>query len=134
MRPATMVVMSRTFVLASAYEPEAAARAAAGAPRRPDLCVISPSETARRTSGFAVGGVWTFTVEEPLLATRAPGESGADVLGRLARALRVVQAFDAKAPLIVCDGLDILGAPAIALDEQGLMRLADDLERALPLP
>jgi hypothetical protein len=126
--------MSRTFVLASAYEPEGAARAAAAAPRTPDLCVISPSAAARRTSGFAVGGRWVFTVEEPLLAPQAPGETGADVLARLARALRAVQAFDAHAPLIVCDGLDILGASTLALDEHGLMRLADDLERALPLP
>ena len=129
-----MGAMSRTFVLASAHEPEAAAAAVAAAPRRRDMCVVGPSEIARRTSGLAVGGAWTFTVEEPLLVgPRARGER-ADVLGRLARALRIVVAFDAQAPLIVCDGPDLPGGPALELDEPGLMRLAGDLERALPLP
>ncbi len=41
--------------------------------------------------------------------------------------------FLASSP-IVCGRLDILGATAFVLDEAGLLRLADDLERALPLP
>ena len=56
------------------------------------------------------------------------------MLARLARAFRIVLAFDAQAPLIVGDGPDLPGAPAFELDEQGLMRLVDDLERAVPLP
>ena len=126
--------MSRTFVFASALEPVAAARAVAVTPARPDLCVISPSASARETAAFAVNGRWVFTVQEPLLAARAPAESGADVVARFAQALRGVRAYDARSPLIVCDGLDILGASTFVLDEAGLMRLADDLERALSLP
>jgi hypothetical protein len=56
------------------------------------------------------------------------------VAARLARALHGVRAYDARSPLIVCDRLDVLGATTFVLDEAGLMRLADDLERALPLP
>jgi hypothetical protein len=126
--------MSRTFVFASALEPRAAARAVAAAPAPPDLCVISPSASARDTTAFALDGRWVFTVEEPLLAARLPAESSADVVARLARALHGVRAYDARSPLIVCDRLDVLGATTFVLDEAGLMRLADDLERALPLP
>jgi hypothetical protein len=36
-----------------------------------------------------------------------PGESGGDVLGRVGQALRGLQAFEAKAPLVVLDGLDV---------------------------
>ena len=85
-------------------------------------------------AGYAVGGRWVFTVEEPLLASRAFAESGSDVLARLAQAMRGLAAYDARAPLVVLDGLDVLGASAFTLDEAGLMRSADDLERALPQP
>jgi hypothetical protein len=125
------VQMNRTFLLASALKPHAAARAAADAPDQIDLVVTSPSSVAREAAAIAVGGRWVFTIDEPLLAPRAPGESGADVLARLARALRLVTAFDAKAPLIVCDGLDVLGAGVFTLDERGAMRTADDLEQML---
>jgi hypothetical protein len=57
-----------------------------------------------------------------------------DVIGRLAQALRGLQAFDAQAPLVVLDGLDLLGAGAFVLDEEGVTRCAEDLERLLPLP
>jgi hypothetical protein len=73
------------------------------------------------------------SVEEPLLAARAPAESGADVLGRIARALRGMRAFDAEAPLIVLETLDVLGAGVFLLDEEGLLRAADVLERMLPI-
>jgi hypothetical protein len=56
------------------------------------------------------------------------------VLARLAQAMRGLAAYDARAPLVVLDGLDVLGASAFTLDEAGLMRSADDLERALPQP
>jgi hypothetical protein len=51
------------------------------------------------------------------------------VLGRFARALRGLQAVDGRAPLVVCDRLDILGAGVFAFDEKGLMRCADELDQ-----
>jgi hypothetical protein len=126
--------MGRTFLLASALKPQTAARAAAEAAYPPDLVVRSPSALAREAAAIAVGGRWVFTIDEPLLAPRASGESGGDVLGRLARVLRGLQAVDGRAPLVVCDRLDILGAGVFALDEKGLMRCADDLDRLRLLP
>jgi hypothetical protein len=96
--------------------------------------VISPSARARETAGFAVGGRWVFILEEPLLASHASAESGEDVFGRLAQALRSIDARDATAILVVLDGLDILGAAAFSLDETGLLRAAEALERLLPQP
>jgi hypothetical protein len=125
--------MSRTFIIVSADNRHEAERAVVLAGVRPDVCIVSPSASARETAAFAVGGRWTFTIEEPLLARRAPAESGADVLGRLARALRGAAATDASTPLVVCDRFDILGATAVVLEEAGLLRLADDLERSLPV-
>jgi hypothetical protein len=130
----TLRAMGRTFLLASALKPETAARAAAEAAYPPDLVVRSPSALAREAAAIAVGGRWVFTVDEPLLASRAPGESGGDVLGRLARVLRGLQALDGQAPLAVCDRLDILGAGLFALDEEDLMRCADDLDQLRLLP
>jgi hypothetical protein len=57
-----------------------------------------------------------------------------DVHARLAQAMRGLAAYDARAPLVVLDGLDVLGASAFTLDEPGLLPSADDLERAVPLP
>jgi hypothetical protein len=122
------------FLLASALQPQAAARAAAELARPIDLVVTSPSPLAREAAAIAVGGRWVFTVDEPLLAPRAPAETGGDVIGRLAQALRGLRAFDAEAPLVIIDGLDVLGAGVFLLDEEGVMRCADDLERLLPLP
>ncbi len=126
--------MGRSFIFASALEPEAAARAVAASPQPLDLIVTSPSQLARETGTRAVDGRWVFTVEEPLLAARSPGESGDNVLWRLTRALRDLVVYDAGVTLIVVDGLDILGAGAFVLDEAAVTRLADDLDRALPLP
>ena len=126
--------MSRNFILASAAAPAAAAQAVATAPGVPDLCVVSPSSSARQTAVFAVRGRWIYTVEEPLLAARVDGEGGEDVLARLAQAFRIVLAYDARLPLVVCDRMNILGATAFMFDEEGLSRLADDLDRALMLP
>lgn len=125
-----MAGMNRTFILASAHDRQAAARAVESAGTPPDLAVVSPSREARETAVYAAGG-YVFTVEEPLLVARNPAESGADVLARLAGGLRTAWAYDAQAPLIVCEQLDILGATAFALDEDGLLRLADALENAL---
>jgi hypothetical protein len=126
--------MSRTFILASAADPLGAALAVANAPAPPDICIVGPSPKARNTATAAVRGRWVVTVEEPLLAGRAEEETGDDVLARLAQALRGALAYDASLPLIVCDRIDILGATAFLLDEEGMNRIADDLERALPLP
>jgi hypothetical protein len=126
--------MARTFLFVSSFNPEAARRAVLASPLEIDLAVISPSDAARETAGSAVGGRWVFTVEEPLLAARAFAESGSDVLARLAHAMRGIAAYDARAPLVVLDALDVLGASTFTLDEAGLMRSADDLERMLPLP
>jgi hypothetical protein len=121
--------MRRTFIIASALKPQTAARVAAEAPNPVDLVVVSPTPLAREAAAIAVGGRWVFTVDEPLLAPKAPGESGADVLARLARALRGLTAFEANAPLAVVDSLDVLGAGVFVLDEEGVARAADDLER-----
>jgi hypothetical protein len=126
--------MARSFLFVSSFNPEAGRRAVLASALEIDLAVISPSDTARETAGYAVGGRWVFTVEEPLLGLRAFAESGSDVLARLAHAMRGVAAYDARAPLVVLDGLDVLGARAFTLDKAGLMRVADDLERMLPLP
>lgn len=122
--------MTRPFIFASALDPRSAARAVEDAATPPDLCVISPSSTARRTAEMAVGDRWVEIVEEPLLAARVPAEDGDDALTRLAQALRAVQAYDGRSPLVILDRLDLLGATAFVLDEPGLERLADDLERA----
>jgi broad specificity phosphatase PhoE len=129
-----MTTVARSFIFASAFEPEAAAQAVAASPQPPDLIVTSPSPLARETAGLAVGGRWVFTVEEPLLAAQSPGESGDDVLWRVTRALRDLFVYDAVAPLVVVEGLDILGAAAFVLDGAAVIRLADQLNRALPLP
>jgi broad specificity phosphatase PhoE len=126
--------MGRSFTFASATEPETAARAVAAAPQTPDLIVTSPSQLARETAARAVDGRWVFTVEEPLLAARIPGESGDNVLWRVAQALRDLLVYEARVTLIVIDGLDILGAGAFVLDEAAVMRLTDDLDHVLPLP
>jgi broad specificity phosphatase PhoE len=126
--------MGRSFIFASALEPEAAARAVAASPQPPDLIVTSPSESAGETAARAVDGHCVFTIQEPLLVARNPGESGDNVLWRVTRALRDLVVYDAGATLIVVDGLDLLGAGAFVLDEAAVMRLADDLDHALPLP
>jgi hypothetical protein len=126
--------MARSFLFVSSFNPEAARRAALASPVELDLAVIGLSQAARATAGYAFDGRWVFTVEEPLLAGRACAESGSDVLARLAQAMRGLAAYDARAELVVLDGLDVLGANAFTLDEAGLMRSADDLERALSLP
>jgi len=126
--------MGRSFIFASALEPEAAARAVAASPQPPDLIVTSPSLVARETAARAVDGHWVFRVEEPLFAARWPGESDDNVLWRVMQGLRDLSVYDACLTLIVVDGFDLLGAGAFLLDEAAVMRLADDLDHALPLP
>jgi hypothetical protein len=127
-------VMGRLFIFASALEPKAAARAVAASSQPPDLIVTSPSELARETAARATDGHWVFTVEEPLLAARRPGESGDNLLAHVTQGLRDLLVYDADVMLIVVDGLDVLGAATFFLGETEVTRLADDLDRALPLP
>jgi hypothetical protein len=131
---AILVPMGRTFLFVSASERQAAADAVQGTPARIDLAVTSPTDLARETAAYAVDGRWVHTIDEPLLASRAAAESGADVLARLARAMRGLTAYEAQALLVVLESLDLLGAAIFALDEAGLMRCADDLEQLLPRP
>jgi hypothetical protein len=126
--------IDRRFLIASAQAAESAARAAAEAPEPIDFVVTSPTALARQAVPVAVGGRWVLTVEEPLLAPRVPAESGADVIARVAQALRSVRAYDSNALLVIFDSLDILGASVFVLDEDGLARTADRLEALLPLP
>ena len=126
--------MTRSFLLVSASSPDDAARAVANSPEPPDMCLTSPSQQARDTAAFAFQGRWVFTLEEPLLAARNEHEDGGDVLARLAVALRSIAAYDANLPFVVVDKLDVLGATAFLLDELGLARLADDIDRLVPLP
>jgi hypothetical protein len=122
----------RRFVLASAVRPEDARRTAAELPEPIDLVVTSPTELARQAAARAVGNRRVFTVEEPLLAPRASGESGGDVLARFAQALRGVRACESSVALVMCDTLDLLGGSVFVLDEKGLMHVADALDQ-LPL-
>jgi hypothetical protein len=126
--------IDRKFVLASAQAAESVARSAAAGTEPIDLVITSPTEPARQAVQVAVGGRWVATIEEPLLAPRVPGETGDDVIARVAQALRGVGAYDASAPLVICDSLDILGASVFVLDEDGLERAANRLEALLPLP
>ena len=126
--------IERRFLLAAASAAESVARIVADAPEPVDLVVTSPTPFARRAVRVALDGRWAFTVEDPLLAPRAPAESGGDVIARLVQALRALRAYDANAPLVLCDSLDILGAAVFELDELGLERATDRLEALLPLP
>ena len=125
--------IDRRFLLASARAAESAARVAAESPEPIDLVVMSPTALARQAVSVVVEG-WVFTIEEPLLAPLVPGESGDDVIARVAQALRGVSVYDATAPLVIVDSLDILGASVFVLDEHGLARAVDRLESLLPLP
>jgi hypothetical protein len=125
--------MARSYLFVSSLEPEAARCAVLASSREIDLAVVSPSDTARETAGYAVGARWVFTVAEPLLAVRTFAESGSDVVARLTRAMRGLAAYDARAVLVVLDGLDLIGASALTLNGPGLLRSADDLERAVLL-
>jgi len=126
--------MTRSFLFVSSFRPQAARQAVLASLKEPDLAVVSPSDRAHETAGYAVGGRWIWTMEEPLFVERASAESGADVLARFVQAIRGLAAHEARTPLVVLDGLDVLGASTFTLDEGGLLRWATDLERAVPLP
>ena len=120
--------MPRAFLFVSSSRPQDARRAVLTSSSTPDLAVVSPSDNAYETAGYAVGGRWIATKEEPLLAGRSFAENGADVLARLARAMRGLVAYEARSLLVVIDGLDVLGATAFKLAEEGVLRWAADLD------
>ena len=123
----------RRFLLASALRPDEARQSAAELPEPIDLVVTSPTAVARQAAASAVGDRWVFTLEEPLLAPRAPGESGGDVFARFAQALRGVRACESSVSLVMCDTLDLLGGSTFVLDEEALMRVTAALNQpALP--
>ena len=80
----------------SADDPVAAAEAVADADSPPDICVVAPSWKAHATATTALRGRWIEMVEEPLFAQRGEGESGDDVLARLAQGLRGALALQAE--------------------------------------
>lgn len=123
--------VARSFLFVPSFAPEAARLAVLVSPVEPDLVVISPSDAARETARYAIGDRWIFTIVEPLFAGQGFAETGADVVARFAEALRGLPAFEARAPLVVLDGLDVLGASVFTLNTARLMRSADDLERVL---
>ena len=125
--------MSRTFIFASVNDPAGAARTIAEQGSLPDLILVPPSPAAHAQAAEAVGGRYVPIVEEPFLAN-VRGRDGEDALVQLAQALRAVQAYDARRPLVFWEAFDLLGASTFVLDEDGLGRIADDLERSLPLP
>ncbi len=125
--------MSRTFIFAPAGDPAEAARRIEEAGAMPDLVLVAPSPVAQEQAEAAVGGRFVPTVEEPVLQ-RVRGGSGEDAVAQLAQALRAVAAYDAERPLVLWEDVELLGARSFVLDEDGVERLADDLERALPLP
>jgi hypothetical protein len=125
--------VGRTFIFAPAGDPAEAVRRIAEAGVLPDLVIVASSPIARDQAAAAVGGRYVPTVEEPLLAG-VPDGSGEDALAQLAQALRAVQAYRARRPLVLWERVDVLGASSFVLDEDELGRLADDLERALPMP
>jgi hypothetical protein len=124
----------RFYLFVSSSKPRDARRAVLASLSEPDLAVVSPSDDAYETAGYAVGGRWIATREEPLLAGRSFAESGGDVLARFARVMRGLIAYEARSLLVVIDGLDVLGATAFRLAEDGLLRWANDLEQSLHLP
>jgi len=125
--------MPRSFLFVSSSKPRDARRAVLASLSEPDLAVVSPSDDAYETAGYAVGGRWIATTEEPLLAGRSFAETGADVLARFARVMRGLIAYEARSLLVVIDGLDVLGATAFKLAEDEMLRWADDLDQSLPL-
>ena len=119
----------RRFLLASALRPDDVRGGAAELAEQIDLVVTSPTELARQAAARVVGDRWVYTVEEPLLAPRAPDESGADVLARLAETLRGLRAYESNVSLVMCDAIDVLGARIFVLDEKSVVHVADALEQ-----
>ena len=124
----------RTYLFVSAAEPLAAAEAAWSAPAPIDLCVTGPSKHAHDAARFACAGRPIQMIEEPLLATRFPDESGVDMTARRADALRALYALDTRSALVVWDEVAPPERGPLLVDEAGLVDTADFIEHHLPLP
>jgi broad specificity phosphatase PhoE len=125
----------RAYLLVSTGEPLAASAALStwdDAP--PDLCMTSPSGRAHDTAVFASAGHHVRQIVEPMLASRRPAESVDDFADRFAEAMLIVLAFDALSVLVVCDELPPDWTTPLFVDDEGLLRRAERLERELPLP
>jgi hypothetical protein len=125
---------NRTYLFVSAAEPLAAAEAAWSAPAPIDLCVTGPSRHAHDAARFACAGRSIQIIEEPLLATPFPGESGVDVTSRHAGALRALYALDTRSALVVWDEVAPPERGPLLVDEAWLVHTADFIEHHLPLP
>jgi hypothetical protein len=125
---------NRTYLFVSALEPLAAAEAAWSAPTPIDLCVIGPSRAAHDAARFACAGHAVQIIEEPLLATRFPDESGIDATARHAGALRALYALDTRSTLVVLDAVAPFERSPLLVDEAWLVHTAEFIERHLPLP
>jgi hypothetical protein len=122
----------RSYLIVSAQDPlgaAAAVRAWAAGP--PDLCVTSPSAQARGAAGLATAGTLVPTLPEPMLGGRGARESAGDFAARFATALRIVYALSATAALVVCDDLPPGWTSPVFVDDRGLLRRADVIERGL---
>jgi hypothetical protein len=125
----------RAYLFVSTDEPLAASAAlSTWDDGRPDLCVMSPSGKAHDTAVFASAGHYVRRIVEPMLASRRPAESMDDFADRFAEAMLIVLAFDALSVLVVCDELPPDWTTPLFVDDEGLLRRADRLERKLPLP
>ena len=124
----------RTFLLVSSTRPRLALEAIAGVPARLDLCVKSPSDEARRMAELAFRGRYVRMLDEPLLAARRLGESQADFAWRCADALRALYALETHSAFVVLDAFFGPGETPLLLDGATLLRFAESIERAVPLP
>ena len=123
------------YLFVSTSDPDAAVEAvSAWVDRPPDLCVTSPSVTARETAAFACAGRYVQTFAEPLLAGRRSFEREDGFAARYAEALRTLHVFDTRAALIVCDDMVAGEEPPFVLDGDALLRRCESIERALPRP
>jgi hypothetical protein len=108
--------MARPYLLVSSSEAQPATRAVFASP-----CEIDGGRRGRRTLGLHL--------REPRLAARMAAESGCEVLSRIVQAFRALASYTHA--LLV--GIEVLDASSPMLDRAGLLRSADDIERASSL-
>lgn len=121
--------MTRSFLFVSAFQPGAARNAVLESPFEVELVAITPSPVARQTADHAVSHRQVRTVEHPLLAAGTPSEIGSQVLVRLAQVLRELDVYEARAVLVVIEGLDVLGASVFTVDKPEPAPLSPGPER-----
>jgi DNA-binding transcriptional ArsR family regulator len=126
-----------SYLFVSAQQPTISARIAGAAPEPIDLCVTSPSPTARATAATATNGRWVFTVDEPLLATRERLELAAlNVLGEPRRVAILELLRDGERAVGELVGRLGLSQPAVSkhlrvLKDAGLVEARVDAQRRL---